>query len=180
MFCTPRLLRSIANGLEPAVGKFGLQRIVVEWVVLPEILLQKPDDVKLLGLRVVPVPGLVLGNEVFVSTGSYRPAHAPNIHLGTSVVQVWQILYANAVAYIEAGGHVFSISAFHSGTSPLRASRAVQSARRGSCRQAFALRPKSSVRSKGTRSRVIDPDRCCPGGAFPRRSTRPANRAPRR
>src|SRR5439155_3032421 len=126
-------LRSISTRLEPAIGKFGLQRIVVEWVILPKILLSKPDDVKLLGLSVVPVPGFVLGNEVFVSSGGYRPAHAPNIHLGTSVEEVWQILYANAVAHIEAGWHVLSISAFHSEPSPRQFSQAAQSARRGSC-----------------------------------------------
>src|SRR5216684_4749131 len=161
MCCTPSVFRSIANEFEPAVGKFGLQRIVVEWVFLPQILLPKPDDVKLLGLGVVSVPGLVLGNEVFVSARGDRPVHTANVHLGTGVEQVWQILYANAVAHIEPGGHVSGISALHSEPSPLQSSQAVRSARRGSCRQAFALRPRSSVRNRESRNRATDPDRCC-------------------
>ena len=99
-----RLLSIPANGLEPAIGKFGLQRIVVEWVIFPKILLPESDDVKLLAPARRPVPGLVLGDEVFVSPGGDRAAHAPNIHLSTSVEQVWQILHANAIADIETGG----------------------------------------------------------------------------
>src|SRR5271163_4119600 len=114
MLCTPQIVQSIANGLEPAVGQFSLQRIVFEGVTLPKILLPNPDDVILLALRVIPVPRLVLGNEVFISSGGDRTAHASNVHLGARVEQIWQILYPNAVAHIEAGRHVFSISAFHS------------------------------------------------------------------
>src|SRR5271157_5824332 len=162
MLCTPQIVRSIANGLEPAVGQFSLQRIVFEGVTLPKILLPNPDDVILLTLRVVPVPRLVLGNEVFISAGGDRAAHASNVHLGARVEQIWQIPYANAVAYVEAGGHVPSISALHSGPSPLQPFRATRSARRGSCRPAFGRRTKPSVRSKGSRSRAIDPNRCLP------------------
>src|SRR5207302_357945 len=59
--------------------------------------LPEPHDVELLALRVVPIPGLILRDEVFVSPGCDRAAHATDIHLRTRVEQVRQILHANAI-----------------------------------------------------------------------------------
>src|SRR5690349_15728519 len=125
---------SIAGRFEPAVGQFGLQRVVLERISRPEVLLTEPDDVILLGPRIVPVPGFVLGEKVFVGARRDRALHAADIHLGAAVEQVRQVPDANAVADIEAGGGVAGVTAFHSGPSPRRSFRAVREARRGSYR----------------------------------------------
>src|ERR1700730_6240128 len=65
--------RSVAAGLEPAIRGLGLQRIVFEWVLLPEILLTEPDDVILFEPAVV-VKGFILGNEVLVPLPTPRAA----------------------------------------------------------------------------------------------------------
>src|ERR1051326_3514091 len=168
--------RSISRGFEPAVRQFGLQRVVLERISVPEILLPEPDDVELLWLPVVPVPSLVFREKVFVGAGGDCSAHAANVHLGAAVEQVRQILDANPVPDIEASGRVAGLTAFHSEPSLRRSFRAIRAARRGSYRPAFLRHTGSSVRNRGTRNRATDRCRCCPDAAVPRHSTPPSSR----
>src|SRR6516225_5044455 len=151
--------RSVSNGVEPMIREFGLQRIVVERVLLPEILLTESDDVILFKTSVV-VEGFVLGDEVFVCAGGDRPGDAAHVVLGAGVEHVWHVPHLDAVAHFETAG-VFRRSRlftfFHSEISPPRSCPTARSAKYAFCRRASAPRTKSSARNRACRDRACNP-----------------------
>jgi hypothetical protein len=88
-----------------SVRKFRLQRVVVEGVLLPEILLAKADDVILFQASVV-IEGFVLGDKVLVRASGDRPDDATHVILRAGVEHVRHVLHLDAVAHFETAGGV--------------------------------------------------------------------------
>jgi hypothetical protein len=109
----------------PPIRELGLQRIVVEWVLLPKILLTEPDDVELFD-PAVPVNGFMLGDEVLVCASGDRPRDIARIDLRARVEHVRQIFYADPIAHLEAGGRVDRGLGFFRGFTFFRSERRVQ------------------------------------------------------